>query len=329
MKDISYKVGKSNLILVVIFLTVSIPVVAQKVAQIPRDTSFTVFSAYQKEKKKFPNIAIVRPADFDADRWDKDVIYRTIKKTKYGKRDLHLDVFHPVDDQAVHPAIIMIHGGGWSSGNKSHMFPMAQKFADAGYVAIAVEYRLSDEAIFPAAVMDIRNAVHWLRSHYKELSVDTGKIAMLGCSAGAQLAGLVAVTQHVEDLGGRSGDYAKVHAVISMDGIVSFIHPEASAESTSASRWLGGTRVTNMENWRKASTLEYVNKDTPSFGFINSSIPRFHAGRDDMIERLNELGIYSEVHTIPDTPHPFWLFHPWFETAFDYALVYLNKVFDR
>jgi pectinesterase len=54
-------------------------------------------------------------------------------------------------------------------------------------------------------------------------------------------------------------------------------------------------------------------------------LPRFHAGRDEGIEKMKKLGIYSEVHTIPDTPHPFWLFHPWFDEAFGYIVTFLDK----
>ena len=63
--------------------------------------------------------------------------------------------------------------------------------------------------------------------------------------------------------------------------------------------------------------------------FINSALPRFHAGRDDLIRLLDRQGIYSEVHTFPDTPHPFWLFHPWFEPTAEYTIAFLDKVFHQ
>ena len=61
--------------------------------------------------------------------------------------------------------------------------------------------------------------------------------------------------------------------------------------------------------------------------FINSSVARMHAGRDELIGRLTARGIYSEVHTFADAPHPFWLFHPWFEPTMAYTISFLNKVF--
>jgi pectinesterase len=53
----------------------------------------------------------------------------------------------------------------------------------------------------------------------------------------------------------------------------------------------------------------------------------FHAGRDDMIKIPDKYGIYHEEHTLPDTPHPFWFFHPWFEPAVNYTVHFLDKLF--
>ena len=72
--------------------------------------------------------------------------------------------------------------------------------------------------------------------------------------------------------------------------------------------------------------MEYVNENTPPTLFINSAQPRFHAGRDDMVAILNKYNIYNEIHTIPDSPHSFWLMHPWFEMTLDYTVNFLNKV---
>ncbi|HSP40225.1 MAG TPA: hypothetical protein VLN46_02255, partial [Gillisia sp.] len=93
--------------------------------------------------------------------------------------------------------------------------------------------------------------------------------------------------------------------------------------------WLGGLKDVNPDNWREASPLEYAGENTPPIIFINSAQPRFHAGRDDMIKILDANGIYSEIHTIPNTPHSFWLVHPWFETTVTYTVDFLNKVFEN
>lgn len=296
---------------------------AQSIA-IPRDTSYTIRSAYLKLKKNYPAVHPIEPVLPPYVQQRLDVVYRRL-----GGRELHLDLFFPpLRKKHSYPGVLLIHGGGWSSGSKAHQVPMAQQLARRGYVAAAVEYRLSPEAIYPAAVQDLKEAVRWLRAHAGEYGLDTVRIAVLGCSAGAQLASLLGATNgqpRFEQPTALPRHSAAVQAVVNIDGIVSFIHPEASAEGSAAAKWLGGSRTEAFQNWREASPLEYVDAHTPPFLFINSAIPRFHAGRDDFISRLTEYGAYSEVHSIPDSPHSFWLVHPWFEETLRYTYCFLDK----
>ena len=83
-------------------------------------------------------------------------------ETPYGKRDLHADLFRP-EKAGKYPALILIHGGGWRAGDKSMEVPMAQMIASKGFVAVAVEYQLSLEAKYPAAVHNIKAAIRWVR----------------------------------------------------------------------------------------------------------------------------------------------------------------------
>jgi acetyl esterase/lipase len=80
--------------------------------------------------------------------------------------------------------------------------------------------------------------------------------------------------------------------------------------------------------WVDASPLTYINSNTPPILFINSSIDRFHAGRDEAIKILQASNIYFKVHTVPKTPHSFWLFEPWFDETLDLCILFLEKVFN-
>ncbi|TDH27771.1 alpha/beta hydrolase [Segetibacter sp. 3557_3] len=305
-------------------LTLFITALAGAQSSIPRDTSFTVYSAFQKEVKKYPFIRIAEPV------LPKGVSYKTNVVFSSPGRDLLLDVFYPQKkSRKGYPGIVLIFGGGWKSGDKSQSVPMAQQLAARGYVAAAVEYRLSLEAQYPAAVHDIKAAIRWMRANATMFNLDTTKIATHGVSAGGQLAALVGTTNQdrvLEGNGGNPQHSSDVQAIIDIDGVLAFKHPE-SAEGKVAAEWLGGTWEEKPGIWTEASALTHAGRNTPPVLFINSSLPRFHAGRDDMISKLKVYDIYTEVHTIPDTPHPFWLFHPWFEPTVKWTVKFLDKVF--
>lgn len=72
--------------------------------------------------------------------------------------------------------------------------------------------------------------------------------------------------------------------------------------------------------------MEYVGKNTPPTLFVNSSQPRFHAGRDDMIKKLKQYNIPTEFHEIKESPHSFWLVQPWFGETLEYIVDFLDKV---
>jgi len=214
-------------------------------------------------------------------------------------------------------------------------WPMAQYLAARGYVSVTVEYRLAPEALYPAAVHDIKAAIRWTKRHAPEYGVDPARIAVYGCSAGGHLAALVGVTAGIPKFDGAEGDTScstNVQAIVDIDGILDFTDPAESGKDTdsappsSGKRWLGVSFRENPDLWREASPLRYANKNTPPIVFINSSIERFHAGREEMRERLNALGVYSEIHTLPDTPHTFWMFHPWFEQTCEYVVSFLDRI---
>jgi len=299
---------------------------------IARDTSFTIYSAYIKAREQYPFISIVKSELPKGVVAEENVVY-----SKIGKRGLHLDLFYPAEQKAqTYPGVILVHGGGWRSGDMSQAAPMAQRLAARGYVTAAVEYRLSTEALYPAAVHDLKAAIRWMRANASKYKINPDNIAALGCSAGGQLVALLGATNGLakfEGTGGHANYSSDVQAVVDIDGILDFTKPESRLydndpkKPSAAAYWFGGSYQEKPELWKDASSLFYVNEKTAPISFINSSLPRFHAGRDEMIEKLKVLGIYYEVHTLPDTPHPFWLFHPWFEKTCELVVNFLDKIF--
>ncbi|WP_304646000.1 glycosyl hydrolase family 28 protein [uncultured Duncaniella sp.] len=306
---------------------------------VPRDTSFTVWSTDKKIRKNHPEAVVAKPSLPDGVRAYNDVVYTTIKKTRFGDRDLHVDIFRP-DDNKTYPALIMIHGGGWNSGDKSLQIPMAQQIALRGYVTIPVEYRLIPEALYPAGLHDIKTAVRWVRANAARYGIDPERIAVSGCSAGAQLATLVGVTNGSKTHEGK-GDWRKVssdvQAVINMDGIATFVSESNIADARDRfnkkgvlpvnAQWLGGLYEDSPNNWKEASSLLWITPKSAPVCFISSGLPRYSDGRDSLVAIYDSLGIYSERHRIPVDVHPFWFFHPWVDTTVDYATSFLDRMF--
>jgi len=292
-------------------------------SQFPVDTSYTVKSVYDKIKKDHPYISYVPTRKYENVIEKKEIIYKKIED-----RTLHFDAYFSKDRQ-FNPSIVLLHGGGWKSGNKSQMETFAIEMASKGYSCFNIEFRLSPEAPYPAAIFDVKNAIQFIKKNARDYNVDATKIAVLGCSSGGQMAALIGTTNRKKDFEEPEGNpefLSNVQAIVNIDGILAFKHPE-SAEGKVASLWLGGSYDEKSTIWEQASPLNNTDKNSPPILFINSSIPRFHAGRDDMIAILNKNGIYNEVQSIPNSPHSFWFFNPWFDETIKYTIQFLDKVF--
>ena len=214
---------------------------------------------------------------------------------------------------------------------------MAQMLAVNGYFAAPVEHRLSPEAKYPAAISDLKTFVKWVKINAGKYNIDTTKVAVLGCSSGATLATFLGVTGQnpkftSHEIPANISD--KVQAIINIDGIVDFTDPNESGKDedpekpSAGARWFGYTYQKNPEIWTEASPLTYVSQQTPPTLFINSALPQFHAGRDSFMKILTENNIYTDFHTMPDTPHPFWLFNPWFDETWPLVVDFLSLVFN-
>ena len=299
------------------------PLMAQEANYYPRDTSYTLHSAYQKYVKRHPFIEVIKAETPEGIAKKEEVVYRQLENRK-----LKLDVYYPAQKKEKYPAVLLVHGGGWRTGSPSLLEPLAQQLAAAGYVTALPEYRLSLEAPYPAALHDLKAAVRWLRTQNDALPIDTARIAVLGTSAGGQLAALLGTTNNISSFEGEgpNSQYSSaIQAIVDIDGVLAFHHPE-SEEGSMAAQWLGGTYEEVPEIWEEASALRNAGSETPPVLFIGSAFPRFLAGRDDMLKILKQHDIYTESYTLPEAPHSFWLFHPWFEPTFNYTVDFLDRV---
>lgn len=320
-----------RLLILLILALLSLEAGAQKVTidGVVRDTSFSTRGTYRQQVRRFPFVAVAEPILSQGVKAIEGLVYSKPSR----KRELHLNIYRPDDDKS-YPALLMIHGGGWNSGDMTMEIPMAMRIAAQGFVTIPVEYRLIAEgALFPTGVHDVKAAVRWVRANAATYGIDPDRIAIEGESAGGQVANLVGATNGnlwYEGTGGTPGVSSSVQAVIDVDGVSDFsaemrLQPNSNPDRVHP--WLGASYNDRPEVWRAASPLYQVSALSAPVCFITSPIARFAGGWEDMVEKLAAHDIYSERHAMPDTLHPFWLLHPWMMTTTNYMVNFLNRVF--
>jgi acetyl esterase/lipase len=136
------------------------------------------------------------PADFKIPLADISGIKRKFLDIPYAhtSKNQLVDIYLPEEGHGPFPLLIQIHGGGFALGDKrdGHV----QKLLDSlkkGYAFASIQYRLSGEAIFPAAVLDCRQAVRFLKANAEKYEIDPERIAAIGGSAGGNLSALLAM----------------------------------------------------------------------------------------------------------------------------------------
>src|ERR1041385_3869283 len=113
-------------------------------------------------------------------------------------RALHVDIFRPVNTAGPVQGLLFLPGGGWQTANRT---PLKERYgirmAQRGYVCVAGEYRVMDEAPWPAQIQDVKATIRWMRANSEELGIDPAAMVVGGKSAGGHLALLAAGTRGV------------------------------------------------------------------------------------------------------------------------------------
>ncbi|HEY3604268.1 MAG TPA: alpha/beta hydrolase, partial [Sporichthyaceae bacterium] len=119
----------------------------------------------------------------------------SVKHFNYGTHDRNqLDVYAPAAVAAaphgthLSPAVVLVHGGSWTHGDRSSMYGAAKQLVGQGYIAFPMNYRYAQNSSYPAGRQDVQTAVTWVKKHADALHVDPKKIVVLGTSAGGELA---------------------------------------------------------------------------------------------------------------------------------------------
>jgi acetyl esterase/lipase len=169
---------------------------------------------------------------------------------------LHLDIYEPPEKSSdLRPAVVLIHGGGWTDFDKSTMRGMGQFLARAGFVAVSVDYRLfhGTENRWPAQLDDVQRAVRWLRASAGKYGVNPDHIGAFGHSAGAQLAAFLGMEDTRDNSDAALAKYSsRVQAVVDVSGPTDFTTEHDPGETEFLTNFFGVDYAKGAEIWRQA-----------------------------------------------------------------------------
>lgn len=188
-----------------------------------------------------------------------DVTYKTI-----DGESLKLDIYLPADVSRPRPTVLCIHGGAWVVGSKEDWASLCRRLALSGYVAASMDYRKLPEWPYPAGLADARDAVRYLKDNAPVLGVNPNRIAVLGSSAGGQLAGLVAYAPEMEgvDDAGASATTPEVQGAILLYGATDLVD-WSRLHVEFMSLYLGASFQDNPSLYIEASPSAHVDAHDP------------------------------------------------------------------
>ena len=226
-----------------------------------------------------------------------DVTYRTVDGEQLG-----LDVYQPAKKGKNRPAVVVVHGGGWTQGDKALFAQQGNQLAERGFVAFSANYRLAPAHPYPAAVDDVEAAVEWVRKHAKEYGVDAKRIGALGGSAGGHLVSLLAT-----DGEGSLKTGHRVAAAVSWSGPMDFVSlaPAAATNAGASFRtFLGCLPDACPDTYAAASPVTHVDKTDAPMLIVNSTmelVPRSQA--DAMKAALDKAGVANQAIVLTGSAH--------------------------
>ena len=231
-----------------------------------------------------------------------DIVFRDA-----GREPITLDAYVPTAETTKRPVIMLVHGGAWRGGDKSNFVGDGMKLAALGYVAFSVNYRLTPQYPYPAAVNDVKAAVRWVRAaaQVKKYAIDPTRIGAIGSSAGGHLVGMLATLGH-----GSLTKGARISAAVSWSGPMDFrLWPLAALSGTSL-----GVDVlsflncppgeTDCPNVVAASPISYIDKTDAPMLLANSEnelVGLNHATTMDAA--LKAAGVTEQLVVFPGNRH--------------------------
>lgn len=242
----------------------------------------------------------IQPADV---RIEREVDFLASGRTQ--KADLY--DLPTTTTRQLRPAVVIIHGGGWSGGKRdaARELNIGTNLALHGYVGMSIDYALATKtkAVWPQNLYDCKTAVRWLRKNAARLQIDPDRIGVIGGSAGGHLAAMVALTTAADGLDPKEpyGEYScRVSCGVDLYGI-------ADLSTYHDVSMLGKTLAEAPELYRLASPVTYVRSNSPPMLIIHGTADTTVNVKqsEHFADVLKKAGAPHELIIIPGAPHTF------------------------
>jgi acetyl esterase/lipase len=208
---------------------------------------------------------------------------RRIENIEYAP-GLELDLYSKPEQSGPAPALLQIHGGGWSGGRRRQQGrPLVHRLAGRGWVCVSASYSLSPDATYPDHIVDLKRALAWMRNGGRAHGIDPNRIAVTGGSAGGHLASVLALTADVAALQpGFEAEDVSVQAAVPMYGIYDFLNRHSTRDDWPfiPNRVMKARPHEDPERYRLASPIDLVRPEAPPFFVIH--------GADDSVVPVRE-----------------------------------------
>lgn len=206
----------------------------------------------------------------------------------------NMDIYLPDEGNGPFPTIVYLHGGAFAIGDKRDIYVLnILKSIKHGYALVSVNYRLSGEATFPAGIQDVKAAIRWVKANGAQYQLDENRIAVWGCSSGANYAAMICLTDRVaelDDLSLGNAEYScTVQAAVDWFGPTDFLKMDEQLEENGfgpgdhssahspESRYLGAKITEIPLKVELANPMTYIHKDMPPLliqhGRLDSLVP--------------------------------------------------------
>lgn len=228
-------------------------------------------------------------------------MHRNIEYTRVNGQPLALDAEIPAG-RGPFPAAIIVHGGAWVRGDRTlDVQPLFEPLTEAGFAWFSISYRLmTDVTQFGAAIDDVEAAIRFVKSHAAEYRVDPDRIALIGESAGGQLAAMAAL--------GKAPDL-KVRGVVALYAPTDLL--SLAKNSTYVPEWVHDNLTSGAFAWlistrlKQLSPVEQVRRDMPPFLLIHGTadpLVPFSQSRT-MCDRMKAAGASCELYAVQGAGH--------------------------